>query len=483
MKKAHFNQNIKNSISNVIDAIFLPLAALLVTPLFIHKLGIGEYGLWMFINTLIASVSILNIGGANVVIKYISAYRKEKNSEKIKQIFSTIFSLQIFIGLVILALAISVAKIIATIDLFDTNIEDKELFGNLILLSCGILIIKMSEQVITGFLKGYERYDISTMFSIFSKLILLLTQVCTVILGGDLRAILLNSLIILFVNLGIQMLGLKHFQHGLCYFKNFKISILVEILSFSWWIWLLSSTMIIVSQLDRWVISFLGGLEVLGYYSIAYMILNNIHMILSSSVAWVFPKVSKQGIDRITSKLFFKGHSFIVIASTLVSVTLIAFQDIFLIWLGSSTYNESISIIQTMLVITPIYSLSILSFYYINGVGYVKYNFYNSLVTGILRGLLMFSLFRYFGAVGIIYAIGLSSLIMSVHYVWIIKHKISIPKINLTFFLLPVLLYSSIMIAFINNVKYSLTALILIIPLTFYIVYKKELNLEFFKER
>lgn len=42
---------------------------IVATPLFIDKLGVEQYGVWMFINSLVIALSFINIGGADTVIK------------------------------------------------------------------------------------------------------------------------------------------------------------------------------------------------------------------------------------------------------------------------------------------------------------------------------------------------------------------------------------------------------------------------------
>lgn len=486
MKSTIKNQNIKNSASNIIDAVFLPFAALLVTPFFINHLGIKEYGLWMLINSIIASFSILNFGGSNVAIKYISSYRKESNTVKINEVFSTLFIFQILLGLIIAAAILLGTELILKLDIFDIDKNSAHIFKYVTYLGSGIFIIKLLEQIITGYLKGYERFDIASIFSITSKLFALIAQVITVALGGNLFSIFLNTLITLTLLLFMQMYGLKYFNKKICFLKGFNRNTLIRMLGFSGWSWLLSSTMIIVAQLDKWVIGSLAGLQTLGYYSIAYLILNHTHMILSSSVAWIFPKVSKLGITDDTTKLFFKAHSFVVVASSLISLILLNSQSLFLLWLGQETYHNTENLIKLILVVSPIYSLSILSFYYVNGTGLIKHNFYNAAFTGILRIILMFSLYNILGTPGIIYSIGISSLIMTFHYFWVIKNNVAIPNLNIFFFLAPVTIYSFLSIIITNTPQIdnvAITTLYAILIIFYYYTYRQHLNLNFLKEK
>ncbi|MGL6323827.1 hypothetical protein ACSZML_12380 [Aeromonas rivipollensis] len=83
--------SLKNSLFSVGDTLLLPFIMIVATPLFIDKLGVEQYGVWMFINSLVIALSFINIGGADTVIKYVSQYNKTGDVVKIRQVFLLYF--------------------------------------------------------------------------------------------------------------------------------------------------------------------------------------------------------------------------------------------------------------------------------------------------------------------------------------------------------------------------------------------------------
>ncbi len=436
------NKNLKNSLFNILDSIFLPILAILVTPYFIEKLGIAEYGLWILINSIIASISIFNLGGAATIIKYVSHYRAKNDIRKINQVFGTSFIFQIFISLILFIISSLFVLTNKYHQLINSNPENLDTITYAIFLGTGILAIRNLEQLVIGYLKGYERFDLATIISIISKTVFLASQVLAVYQEQTLLGVFKYSLIAISIILTFQLILIKFYTNSSHLFLNFNYTILIKTISFSGWTWLLSASMIIATQMDKWIINLLADLEKLGYYSIGFLIFNHFHMILTSSLAWIFPKVSRERITTNTLKLFQNASDFAVVSSTALCIIALSFDSLFKIWLGQETYDNSIHYIQLLLAILPIYSLSIVPFFFLNANNLVRHNVYVVSATGGLRFVLMFFLYKEYQIEGIIFAFGLSSLFSVYYYLWLIKSKLDFLEIRNISYALPTAFFS-----------------------------------------
>ena len=459
------NQTIKNAYFSVIDAVFLPFAMLAATPLFLKQLGAEQYGIWMLINSIIASMAILNIGGADVVTKYVSAYRKDENTQNIKQVFSTVFILQIILAAIISFLIIWLAPIFVTSGIFKVELKYQPLFAQSLIFGGFLFVIKMIEQVMIGFLRGQERYDLSSLMSIFSKSILIITQILVVINDGNLSALFLYSFIVLSLILGIEIIGLKLLYLEAQFLTSFSINTLTELLNFSGWAWLLSLALLFTSQIDRWLIGALVGMEVLAYYAIALLVFNQIHAIIASSLSWIFPKVSKMGVNKETTQLLYYAQSYAILLSSLVSLFLLYFNEIFLFWLGEESYQLIANYLKYFLVLQPIYSLPIVYYYFINGAGLIKYNFFIVTFHFLLKLFLILLLFNRLEMLGIMIGIGISMIISTGYLLWIAKTKIGLIELPIFKLMIPVILYAIIgfyMITYgLNGIVFSVVIVLL----------------------
>ena len=444
---SRFNNNTRNSFYNILDSIFLPFAAVFATPIFINHLGIGDYGLWMLINSIIASISIFNLGNASTVIKYVSQFRNENEITKINQVLSTSIIFQFGISLVLVTSVVVFSQLNQALKFIPVDEEKLMLVNQILYIGAGILALRSFEHIFIGYLRGYERFDIAAWLSIGSKSVFLLAQIFAATTGGNLLTIFEFGFFALILSLSAQAVLIKLQFDTSTYFSNFSSKMLSKTIGFSGWSWILTVSMILATQIDKWLISLLAGIEKLGFYSIGFLVFSQIHMILTASLAWIFPKVSKEGINQETKKLFYDGNALSTVVSTVFSVMLVLSEFLFKYWLGDETFRSSISYIQLLLIFLPIYSLSIVPFFFLNAQELVRYNSIGIILTSIIRFVLMYIMYPYFDIEGVIIAFGLGSLFSSVFSFWIIKNKLGFNELNYIKLIGPASIFTLLMLS------------------------------------
>lgn len=442
------NRGFSNSVFSMFDTLLLPLIMVIVTPFFIDSLGVEKYGVWMFINSIVVALSFINIGGADTVIKYVSLYNRHDDKEKIRQVFTTVFWVQFFTVLFLTIIFIFVFYYYhQLIEYFDFDAEVIP-HGNLLL--CGVLVfcVKMVEQVVFSYFKGYERYDISSSLSIFSKFSLILTQVGVVYFGGELESVFYASIFISILCLSFSIVILFINDNMLFRKRYFKLEMFKEVFVFTKWAWVLSIVGTASNQIDRWLVGSLTSMTLFGYYSIALLVFNNVHAVFASAVGWVFPKVSYNTEQEDYIYKYYKILQFCLLsASMIVSFALFYSSPLFIWWLGEANYDNSKLYIDSMVVLLPLFSLSIVPYYMIKGFGLIKYNFTTELITFLLRLVLMIVLYSYFGVIGIIIALGVSGLVLALYLVYILGEKVlyNFDLSTTSMFSIPILFLSSLL--------------------------------------
>ncbi len=462
IKHLKHNQNIKNALYSVLDTLFLPLVMILITPLLIKYLGMEQYGMWMLINSLIVAMSILNIGGVDTAIKYISYYRGNNDIQSVNEIFSTVFVTQLFFAFVVAVVSFFLPHLMVNSGLFNISDSNKIIFE--ISLQFGILFfsLKLSEQVVFAYFKGFERFDISSIFSIFSKTIMMLIQLLTALNGGKLNNIFINSFIGLCILIVFEIFYIKKINKDLRFFINFKLHRIREIFHFAKWSWIISIVGTISGQIDKWLLAGLANMTILGYYSIALLVFRNIHSIIASSVGWIFPKVSKEKNEYKILKYYFILEGILLFASMFISAVLLNLDVVFLLWLKQKVYDNSIEYIHNILLLLPLYSVGIIPFFVVKGRGFIKYNFYSDVFTFIIRVVSMYLLYKIYGLNGIIIALGISGFFLIIYLSYIMKKKV-FPRYNLklTSIIMVPIVYIVLMLTSIIYLKIALFILLM----------------------
>ena len=413
-----------NSVFSIFDTLLLPLIMVMVTPFFIDSLGVEKYGIWMFINSIVVALSFINIGGADTVIKYVSLYNRHNDKEKIRQVFATVFWVQFFTVVFLSFISIFIFnyynQIVGYFKL-DVGVIP---YNSLLLFGVLVFFVKMVEQIVFSYFKGYERYDISSSLSIFSKLSLILVQVGVVYFGGGLENIFFASLMISIFCLLFEIAILVVKDNKLFLKRYFKLEMFKEVFVFTKWAWVLSIVGTASNQIDRWLVGSLTSMTLFGYYSVALLVFNNVHAVFASAVGWIFPKVSYNAEQDYIYKYYKILQCCLLSASMIVSFVLFYSTPLFTWWLGEINYNNSKLYINSMVVLLPLFSLSIVPYYMIKGAGLIKYNFLTELITFLLRLFLMMVLYSYFGVIGIIIALGVSGLMLAIYLVYILSEKV-----------------------------------------------------------
>jgi len=363
-----------NSAWNIADVILLPFLMLLFTPFFIKNLGTDQYGIWMFVNSIIASIGIVNMGLGDASIKFVSKYRALNDTPNINRIVNTTFSLSLFLLLIIILLGIGVAFSVENFNLFNLNDTNRSVASSAIQLGSIIFGLRQIEQVILATFRGYERYDNASQISMTSKTVLLFSQIITVYLGYHLVELYTVSVISSTLMIVGEIIFSKFKYRKISFFPTIKRQSIKEIFSFSSWSWTQSVMGIIVGHVDRLIIITLAGPTFLAYYALASTVGTQIHTIFTASVSWVFPKVSgKTERKEDLASLYYKMQLLIIILGTIAVAILILFEyPIFYTWLGTETYTNSILYIRLFLFLAFFNMLSIIPYYFLLGANLIR---------------------------------------------------------------------------------------------------------------
>ncbi len=403
----------KNSYWSVLEAVIYPIGLVIATPIFLKNLGVESYGLWMLINSILATISILNIGFGDATIKFISKYRAQQNNDAILKVIQVNFTIYNILALAALILGVLISLLIQNYDLFDVSGKFRDLIIYLIPLGCFTLGIKFLEQILLSVFKGFERYDKSAPLSLLSKLAVLIVNIILVLMGKSLVWVFSSMAITSLCMLIIELIFVKQFLPGAKFTPKIDRAVFKDVFEFGVWSWLQSIVVIVASQLDKFIVAQFAGLEVLAFYSLGTMVFNQLHTIFSAAAGWVFPKVSaKNEKNESTLNIFNKSRT-IMISGALTALCLffIAGQYLFPLWLGEDTYLQSKFFINGFIAYESIIVLSIIPYYFLIASGAIKYNTMAEIGAKTLNILCILILFKLMGLQGIIYGLILSTLI------------------------------------------------------------------------
>jgi O-antigen/teichoic acid export membrane protein len=134
---------------------------LVLLPFNLHALGRTTYGLWMLAASLTGYISVLDLGYAGALTKFVAHYRARRDPRAINEILSTLFFLFAAVGLLVLAAAALVAASVGA--LFDLPPGQAAIAGS-VLLILGVQVgCAFPFSVFGAVVNGFQRYDLNNV--------------------------------------------------------------------------------------------------------------------------------------------------------------------------------------------------------------------------------------------------------------------------------------------------------------------------------
>ncbi|MFA5418732.1 MAG: oligosaccharide flippase family protein [Bacteroidales bacterium] len=369
MKKT--SGNIKNSTWNLANILLYPIAFLALTPFFINMLGEHHFGIWMLVNSYVyIAVNIISFGLGNSITAYVAEALGKKSMSKLHAYIhsSTRMMGSISIGTTALAVLWWLLQL-AGVDVFTQYLD------HILIIATLVISVKFWELLYQSILKGHERYDLASVWSIVAKLAVLAAQVALVIIGYGLFELFVSNLILNIVMVIVQaMVTYRLVPH--CGFRwQTKHEERSELFHFGFWTWLQTIISVLAYQVDRFIIAIFLGPAIAGYYILASTITNHMHMAFGAVVSWLFPKVARKkelGENIIIYFQTLRGFS-VGISLLAVFVAFVFYVPVFTVWLGPEKFQKMGDFFRLFLIYESFLLMTIVPLFYLNGMKWLKF--------------------------------------------------------------------------------------------------------------
>jgi len=423
----------KNVAANFVGTFWQAFINLAFIPIYINYLGIESYGLIGIFSTLQVVFGLLDVGLGSTLTREIARLsvlpNKEQETRNLVRTLETVYwGIAVFAGLIIVLLSPFIAH-----HWIKPGELSPQVIEQAILLMGFITIFQMPAGFYSGGLMGLQKQVLLNVVNIC---------VSTLRSGGAILVLWLISPTIQTFLLW-QIVGgiLNTFLFALFLWRNLprsehKAEIQLQLFKNIWRFTAgmsgISVLAVILTQVDKVILSKLLSLEMFGYYSLASLVAMSLGRIFTPIFFSIYPKftqlVSVNNLDELKI-LYHKSCQFIA-AITLPIAIVIAFFSYELIFLWTQnaiTAEKTHLIISIMICGTALNGLMNAPYALQLAFGWTKLPFYVNLVSVILFIPLIISLVSFFGAVGG----AVAWFVLNLGYIifWIpIMHKRLLPK-------------------------------------------------------
>lgn len=400
------HQTLRNSSYTFIAYLWPIIFSIIITPIIIFKLGVKDYGIYIFVNTIVSFLGLLDLGIAAAVTKYMATYYGANEESNLKSLIYTAHSLFFLLGLTGFIFSLSIYFWGA--NLLPFKFQAYSQYSFLFLIGGATFFVNAAVTVYNTIPNVLQRFDISSKVGVVSVTASGLIMLLIVEMGGRLNEIFLAQFLLTIIFSSIMIYFSKKLLPTVFYKLNWDKEKIVMLYSFGLVAFLNNVANSALTYLDRLIIPFFVGPSNLTYYSVPGNVTTKIPGVSNNISATLFPLTSQfEGQKNLSGirSLYVRSFRLITVVSAALTITTIAFAyDILLYWLNADFANKSSQILIILSVTNFILALSGPLSNFLLGLGKLKILSIVSVIMAGINGLLLLTLLPKYGIVGAAWA-------------------------------------------------------------------------------
>lgn len=419
-------QTLKNTLFSAIGYIVPMFFSFVVTPLLVRDLGVGAYGVYVFIATWTGFLLLADLGLGMSLMKSVSESSAVGDKERLQKVVSVavfVFGLFAVVGFLVFAvLSMFAEKWFGSLGISSHGLRLAFILGGL-----GFTVASLN-QLFIALIRGLNRFDIVVRNSLL-QLISFNSIVLLLMFTGH-----LGLLWVLAANLATSALTLillikgfwKEQPHTKMRPRFYKEEV-VRMYKFGMAAFVTNLSNNTLTQLDRIIIPFMVGAGQLSFYSLPGNIAEKINGTSGSLAGVFFPYVSMldaMGDRHKVSKVFRQVMRVVGLFTFALAVVVGAMRfELLKYWVGEE-FAVAGSTVLLLLAFTN-FGLALYTILsnILLGLGRVRFLMTLAFIMAVLNVILLFILVPYYGIVGAAWAYILS-LIPVVYGFWYAEKKV-----------------------------------------------------------
>jgi O-antigen/teichoic acid export membrane protein len=338
------NQLKAGAVLNYVVIILNMLVGLLYTPYMLRMMGQSEYGLYSLVASVIAYLTVLDLGMGNAIVRYTAKYRAEGKTTEQYEMFGMFLVLYIVIGIIAFASGLGLYFNVDTLFGATMTVEELDKARIMMLFLIFNLAVTFPMSIFGSIITAYERFVFPKTINIIRTLLNTAIMICLLEMGYKAVAMVVLQTVFNLLTLIINYFYCKYKLKIKIFFRNFKWSFLKEVAVYSFWIFLNVIMDRIYWNTGQFVLGAFVGTTAVAVFALAIQ-LEHIYMNFSTAISSLFlPKVTsmvtKNDNKKEISDLFIKtGRIQYIVMCLMLSGFIVFGRDFIILWAGPG-YEE-----------------------------------------------------------------------------------------------------------------------------------------------
>lgn len=323
------------------------VVGLLYTPYMLRMMGQSEYGLYSLVASVIAYLTVLDLGFGNAIVRYTAKFRAEKKTEEQYEMFGMFFLLYLVIGIIAFGIGLGLYFNVGT--LFGDTMTAVELGRAriMMLLLVANLAFTFPMSIWGSVIQAYEDFVFQKSLNIIRIILNTAVMICLLHFGYKAVAMVVVQTIFNVLTLVINFIYCRRKLNIHIYFrfKHFHWGFLKEVALYSFWIFLNAIIDRVYWSTGQFVLGAMVGTAAVAVFAIAIQ-LEGMYMQFSTAISSVFlPKVTAMVATnrsrREISDLFIRtGRIQYIVLAYILSGFIIFGRQFIELWAGAD-YSDA----------------------------------------------------------------------------------------------------------------------------------------------
>lgn len=403
------------------------VVGLLYTPYMLRMMGQSEYGLYSLVASVIAYLTVLDLGFGNAIVRYTAKFRAEKKTEEQYEMFGMFFLLYLVIGIIAFGIGLGLYFNVDT--LFGNTMTAVELGRAriMMLLLVANLAFTFPMSIWGSIIQAYEDFVFQKSLNIFRIILNTAVMICLLHFGYKAVAMVVVQTIFNVLTLVVNFIYCRRKLNIHIYFrfKHFHWGFLKEVAIYSFWIFLNAIMDRVYWSTGQFVLGAMVGTVAVAVFAIAIQ-LEGMYMQFSTAISSVFlPKVTAMVATNRSRKeisdLFIRtGRIQYIVLAYILSGFIIFGRQFIELWAGAG-YSDAYIISLLFFIPLTVPLIQNLGITILQARNEMKFRSVLYIIIALVSLAMQIVLTRFFGGIGC--AMGVSGalvvgqiLIMNVYY-------------------------------------------------------------------
>lgn len=328
----------------------------ITTPLILRALAESEYGVYMLFGSLIATLTMFDLGLNNTIVRYVSRFRAEDRDVEQSQFLGLIVFVYAVISMLLLLLGVGLYHNLSN---FFPALSPQELVlaKDIFIILIISLAISIPGGMFTAITNAYERFIFVKGINLLKLILRTLLLFAVLDIYGSAISIVLMDFV--FTILTIVVMGYYCFIKIKIKIKiSFNFSMFKDIFSYTIWIFLFAIQMRIQWESGKLILGNSSGTTSIVNYSIGLMLALFYSSIATTILGMLLPQANKLLIEKDgLNKLLTTGKKVSLDIFNMLAPVIVLFLvfgvELIGLWLGKGYENIYFITLTIMLLFLP----------------------------------------------------------------------------------------------------------------------------------